>query len=122
MRLEARQDELKNLLSKPAEAHPLVHPKVAEIYRRKVADLHGALAHDETRTEAAEMLRDLIDEITLTPDGSELRIDLKGALAGILQLASDNKEPAAIGNGLEQIKLVAGARNHRQLTLPPIPV
>jgi hypothetical protein len=36
------------------------------------------------------------------------RFDLKGALAGILRLTADGKEPAAIGDGLEQIKVVAG--------------
>jgi len=121
LRLEARQQELTDVLSKPAEARPLIHPKLAEIYRRKVADLHGALQRDETRAEAAGILRSLIDEIVLTPEGDELRIDLKGALAGILRLAAGSKKPIAGDDGLEQIKVVAGACNHRDrhtLTAP----
>ena len=42
------------------------------------------------------------------PEGGGLRVDLRGALAGILALAADGKNPAAVGDGLEQIKLVAG--------------
>ncbi len=38
-----------------------------------------------------------------------------------LRLVSDSKKPAtADRDGLEQIKLVAGTRNHRKLTLPPV--
>ena len=108
LRLEVRHDELAAILAKPAEMRPLIHPALAAIYRRNVAELHEALQQDETRAEAAEILRGLIDEITLVPQGDGLRVDLKGALAGILQLAADGKKPAAMGDGLEQIKLVAG--------------
>lgn len=107
-RLEARQDELDRLLSQPRDDRPLVHPRLADIYRRKVADLHNALLQEETRTEAAEILRGLIDEIRLTPEDGALRIDLKGALAGILRLAAGSKKPVTEGDGLEQIKVVAG--------------
>jgi hypothetical protein len=111
LRLEVRHDELTAILAKPAETRPLIHPALATIYRRKVAELHEALQQDETRAEAAEILRGLIDEITLVPERGALRVDLKGALVGILQLAADGKKPAALGDGLEQIKVVAGTRN-----------
>ena len=111
LRLEVRHDALAAILAKPAEARPLIHPALARIYRRRVAELHAALQQDETRAEAAQDLGGLIDEITLVPQGDGLRVDLKGALAGILQLAADGKKPAAMGDGLEQIKVVAGTRN-----------
>src|SRR5215469_16087686 len=57
LRLEMRHDELAAILAKPAEARPLIHPALARIYRRKVAALHEALQQDETRAEAAEILR-----------------------------------------------------------------
>src|SRR6185312_10206224 len=41
MRLEARQQELGQQLSRGAEHRPLIHPNVAKIYRRKVAELLG---------------------------------------------------------------------------------
>jgi site-specific DNA recombinase len=118
--LEQRQEELQaKLESATATPQLLLHPNLAELYRRKVADLHAALQREETRVEAAEIVRSLIDAITLTPENGHLRIDLTGQLAGILALASDSKKPATgVGDGLlavEQIKLVAGARNQRCL-------
>ncbi len=116
--LEARQDELRALLAGQGPAQPLLHPNLAEVYRRKVADLHQALESEETKAEAAEIIRGLVDAIVLTPENGELRIDLHGDLAGILALAADGKKPAAMSrDGLEQIKVVAGACNHRELTL-----
>ncbi len=108
--LERRQDELTTLLATAEQPEPLIHPNLAEVYRRKVAALHEALQCDETRLEAAEIIRSLVDEIVLTPEHGELRIDLKGELAGILAMSTDSKKPAAaMRDGFEQIKMVAGA-------------
>ena len=107
--LEKQEDELKAQLARAEPAKPLVHPSLAELYRRKVADLHEALQAEDTRAEAAEIIRGLVEEIVLTPEDGELRIDLKGELVGILALGSENKSPAAISrDGHEQIKMVAG--------------
>ena len=58
-------------------------------------------------------IRALIDHITLTPEDGKLRIDLYGELATILQFAAGKEKPAAeVHDGLAQLKLVAGARNH----------
>ncbi len=60
----------------------------------------------------------------LTPEHGELRVDVRGELAGILAMATDSKEPATtVGDGLQQIKVVAGAcnplyRNNRFLSQP----
>ncbi len=83
-----------------------------------VANLNESLQQEETKAEAAEIIRSLVDEIVLVPENGELRIDLKGELAGILSLATGNKKPAThVYDGLEQIKVVAGARNQRCLHL-----
>ena len=95
-----------------------MHPNLAEVYRRKVANLNESLQQEDTKAEAGEIIRNLVDEIVLVPENGDLRIDLKGELAGILSFASDKKKPAThVGDGLEQIKMVAGAGNHRELTL-----
>ncbi len=108
--LERRQDELRSTLATERDPEPLIHPNLAELYRRKVAELHETLQQEDTRAEAAEIIRSLIDEIVLTPERGELRIDLKGELAGIMALASDSKKPAGQPHdGLKQIKVVAGA-------------
>src|SRR5882724_1907495 len=119
--LERRQDELRAELAAIRQPQPLLHPNLADLYRQKVTKLHEALNDEATKAEAADIIRSLVDEIRLTPEGGELRVDLKGALAGILALAADSKKPATRGDGLdsfaEQLKLVAGMRNHRQLMI-----
>jgi hypothetical protein len=60
LRLEVRHDELAAILAKPTETRPLIHPALAAIYRRKIAEIHEALQQDETRAEAAEILRGLV--------------------------------------------------------------
>ena len=76
------------------------------------------------RDEAFDLIRSLIDEIRLVPDAGVLRIEIKGELAGIPESCQEGtkKKPGGLSTaGLaEQIKMVAGARNHRQLTLPPV--
>ena len=87
----------------------LLHPKMAEIYRRKVTDLHAALNDDETtRAEAADILRSLIDAIVLVPEGSELKIELRGDLAGILKIAANEKSPSITDGLASQVEMVAG--------------
>ena len=89
---------------------PLINPNLAKIYRRKVVDLHLALESEELRPEAFEIIRSLIDEIVLTPEDGELRIDLKGNLAAIPTLSEGSKKPATeLRGGLAQLKVVAGA-------------
>ena len=83
-----------------------LHPNLAEIYRKKVENLTEALNAEETRQEAGEIIRGLIDEIRLVPDGDELRIHLKGELAEMLAL-STTKKLGAKGAGLKTT-LVAG--------------
>jgi site-specific DNA recombinase len=82
----AKREALKTTLAAADAPPPLLHPEMAGLYRQKVTALAQALEHPETRTEASETLRGLIDAIVLTPDQGELRIELKGNLAAILGL------------------------------------
>ena len=108
--LEARQLTLKQELAASTGPGPLLHPNLAEVYRQRVAALHEALHHPETRDEAFELIRSLIEEIRLVPDAGKLQIELRGELAGILALSADSTKPGSRGAaGLaEQIKMVAG--------------
>jgi hypothetical protein len=125
--LEARQGELERALADSAAPEPLIHPNLAEVYRQKVAVLHDALHDPQSRDEAFDTIRSLIEEIRLVPECGELRIEIKGELGGILNLceASDAKKPGREGRvvaAAEQIKMVAGTRYHRELTLPPVEI
>jgi len=104
--LETRKEMLIAETAEAKEEMPRLHPGLAEIYRKKVADLTEALNDDSLRTEAAEVLRSLIERINLIPREGELAIELVGALAGILALGKE-KRPRPFGSGA-QITLVAG--------------
>jgi hypothetical protein len=52
---------------------------MAELYRQKVTDLAQALQHPDTRTEAAEAIRGVIDAIVLAPaDAFRLKPEATG--------------------------------------------
>jgi site-specific DNA recombinase len=71
-----------------------------------------------TRDEAFELIRLLIAEIRLVPEDDQLLVELRGELAGILALADSKKPGGLSATGLsQQIKLVAGTRNHRQFPI-----
>ena len=82
---------------------------MAELYRRKVTDLAQALEHPDTRSEAAEAIRGLVDAIVLVPAQGRLRIELKGNLAAMLSAAENAKRSPETGDLLLQVAMVAGA-------------
>jgi hypothetical protein len=112
--LEARKEELQSTLEAAPKPLPRLHPNLAELYSRKVAKLHESLNDPQFRDEAAQVLRGLIEEIRLIPKNGRLEIELTGDLAALLALTK--KGPRRNRAGV-QITLVAGARNHRELTL-----
>jgi site-specific DNA recombinase len=105
----ARREELKAKLAAADAPPPLLHPEMAGLYRQKVTALAQALEHRETRTEASEALRGLIDAIVLTPDQGELQIELKGNLAAMLGAAQNAKRSPETGDLSLQVVMVAGA-------------
>ena len=117
--LERRRLEFERELMTTAAPAPRLHPNVAEVYRRKVEELHSAL-RDEDAGPAREVVRGLVEAIVLTPENGRLRVEVRGQLASILRLSGlANKKTPADGPGLlaEQIKMVAGARNQLNLLL-----
>ena len=114
-RIAARREVLEVQLTDTAEGPVLVHPKMAEVYRRKVNGLAAALTAEQDRAEAAELLRSLIDRIVLTPNTEDrLTVDLFGDLAGILGMAAQKNGPLDASDPLvRQVKLVAGAGYQR---------
>ena len=93
--LEERQKQLEEQLVNSKEEPVLIHPNMGKVYRKQVADLATALNDKNGRTEAAEILRGLIDRIVITPDPETGKpvVDLEGDLAGILNLSQASKTP-----------------------------
>ncbi|MFD2854095.1 recombinase family protein [Seohaeicola zhoushanensis] len=92
--LEARKAELEiQLQSKGIEPPVLLHPGLSDIYREKVRGLTAALNEPTLRPEATEMIRSLLSEIRLVPEGDTLAIELVGELAGLLALDQTKNGP-----------------------------
>jgi hypothetical protein len=113
--LQDRKGALLKQLDAAEEPQPLLHPKMADLYRSKVEELAAALQREDARLEASEMLRGLIDSIVLIPEDGQLRIELRGNLAAMLTAAQQRKRSPETGDLLMPIQLVAGARSRRQL-------
>ena len=110
--LDARRLTLEAKLSTTAAPAPRLHPKLAEVYRQRVAVLGEALAADDA-AEARELVRGLVETITLVPEAGALRIEVRGELGAILRLAEgarNKKRPGGEAEALvAQVKMVAGA-------------
>ena len=114
VRVAARREELEASLAGTKDEPVLLHPNMAEHYRAQVANLARVLNREENRAEAADILRSLVDRIELTPNQHhKLEINLYGDLAGILALAAKKDRPFDQNDpSIQQVKVVAGARNH----------
>ena len=101
----ARREALKAKLAAADEPPPLLHPEMARIYRAKVTELAAALQEPDSRSEATEALRGLVDAIVLTPgqDAETLQIELRGNLAAMLGATVQTKRPPESGDLLVQI-------------------
>lgn len=111
--LEATKAQLTARRAELGEPEPVtLHPGIAEIYKRKVADLQAALHGDGDRPEAADLLRGLIDRIVIHPRSAGHDIDLHGQLAAILAFCTaqegTNAKARTVGAGLKQVTVVAG--------------
>jgi site-specific DNA recombinase len=115
-RIAARREELEALIEGTTEEPVLLHPNLGQLYRQQVGRLVEALNDEHHRKEAAEIIRGLVDRIELTPKEEKgarmLSIELHGALAGILSLATNGERPLQhSGLSVQEITLVAGACN-----------
>src|SRR6185312_2963510 len=92
--LEARKAQLARCLQETGPKLVRMSPRLADLYREKVAHLHAELNRDPIRSEAASVLRGLISEIRLVPEAGELEIELVGEVTSILALASERPRRA----------------------------
>ena len=106
--LEAERRAIEaRLPSRDADEVLTLHPKTAERYKQRVADIHAALSKGgKAAREAVELVRELIDSIVVTPtdDCEPMKLELVGNVAALLE-----EHPRNGG----AILAVAGPRNHR---------
>ena len=121
--LEGRKVRLTEALAAPAPTAPALHPNLAALYQERVAKLHEAIRADGTGSEALELVRGLIEQVSVKPseDGDGMEIELTGDIAAMVSLAS-GAAPARRRVGSDpdlfvcSVKVVAGAGFGRQLT------
>ena len=107
---ERRRLELERELETANAPAPRLHPNVAEVYRRKVEELHNALRQEDAAP-ARELVRGLVEAIVLLPEDGRLKVEVRGELAEILRLSGCANEKAPAGRPellAEQVKMVAG--------------
>jgi DNA invertase Pin-like site-specific DNA recombinase len=120
--LEARKRDLERSLNQADPTPTLeIHPNLGELYRRKVSELESLLDDEDTKPQATDILRSLIQRIEIsagqTRGHAEVRIF--GALASILDFAVESTHAKATANGgFGRVLMVAGAHNHRNLPRP----
>jgi site-specific DNA recombinase len=85
--LEARKLRLARELEAAEAPAPRLYPRLAEVYRERVAELIAELQAEDSEG-LRTRLRTLVDEIRLVPADGGLRVEVRGALGGILRLAS----------------------------------
>ena len=108
---EVRKLDIEKQIQSARDSRPIaMHPNVARLYAKKVAQLQTLLTCEETRQKATDIIRSMIDRIEVhsTNDPKTPEIILKGALASILAFASTGSDPDATG----RFMVVAGAGSH----------
>jgi hypothetical protein len=117
--LEQHKLKLESEIASAPGAAPRLHPNLAEIYRKKVASLQEALSDPETRSEAIEILRGLIERVAVSTAKDGCTIELVGEIANMVGL-STGPESRKTGPYRSSVKVVAGARSSHTHRLPPL--
>ena len=112
-KLEHQKAQLQTAIDSVTMPEIHLHPKLPDIYRKKVEKLEEALNSESLRDEAMALVRSLVDRIVLTPLGDGLKAELRGDLAAILAMCDEaqpkRKLPSSHALG-SQLSVVAGAR------------
>ncbi len=108
--LERQKAELTAKLVEAPDDTPDILPRTAQVYAQRIARLTEALNRPEDRTEAMEVLRDLIEKIVLRPGPKrgEIEATLHGELRTVLEWverqaigkAQNTNTPGALASGV----------------------
>lgn len=115
--LTRQKAEQEKALANPLNPLPRLHPSIAEVYRRKVSDLAETLKDGQIRDKALELLRGLIDGVVMHQTETGFEIELSGDILAMVALGltqgADSKKAVLDERTACSVKVVAGARNHR---------
>ena len=109
--LEIRREELQREMAAGQTNHQVIyHPAMADLYRKKVGELQTLLVSAETRTQAMESIRSLIERIEVFPGKTRSNPDVivVGALAQILAFGQTKTSTATSLEDDGRVLMVAG--------------
>ena len=110
--LEGRSAVIDAELVSAAPSPVRLNPNLSELYRRKVIELAVTLADPAIAQPAREVIRGLIEKVSVRWEEGQAVVALDGALTALIGLAQNAKSPALAGRGsldLSSVKVVAGA-------------
>src|SRR5262245_5167320 len=118
-KLEARRNEITRDLSAGPINTVRLHPNLAQVYRRQVERLQHALNDPDIRDEAIQLLRGLIERVSISPVKDGLEIEIVGEIAKMVELGigTHMKQAHLDETAARSVKVVAGTRNHLDLQL-----
>jgi len=96
--LEEQKARLEAALLETPPPAPRLHPNLAGVYRRKVADLHGALADHQTHDQAFDILRSLIDKVIMHPREDGFEVELVGEIAQMVAFGNQRNAKKKIAS------------------------
>ena len=122
--LENRRKEIEQGLSQQPTTPIRLHPNLAQVYRRQVERLQHALNDPEIRDEAIQLLRGLIERVSICPVKDGLEVEIVGEIAKMVELGigTPMKQGPLDETAARSVKVVAGTCNHREYTLPAVPI
>ena len=117
--LEARRKQLEQDLAAGSTTPVRLHPNLAQVYRCQVERLQAALNEPDIRDEALQILRGLVERVSISPVDNGLEIEIVGEIAKMVELGIGNQAKRATLNEevARSVKVVAGTRNQRCLHL-----
>jgi len=92
---------------------------LAQVYRRQVERLQDSLNEPEIRDEALQILRGLVERVSISPAENGLEVEIVGEIAKMVELGIENNAKRATLDETmtRSVKVVAGTRNQRCLHL-----
>jgi site-specific DNA recombinase len=103
--LEARRSEIEQGLATGPVTPVRLHPNLAQVYRRQVEQLQQALIDPQIRDEAVEVLRGLVDHVSIGPADNGLEIEIVGEVAKMVELSLEANLDERL---IRSVKVVAG--------------
>jgi hypothetical protein len=117
--LEARKRQLERDLTIVSTTPVRLHPNLAQVYERQVERLQEALNEPEIRDEALQVLRGLVERVSIGRAENGLEVEIVGEIAKMVELGLDTQPKRAIldERTARSVKVVAGTRNRLDLQL-----